>query len=262
MLGAGLLATAGSARAADHGDVDSSDVNIKTIDGICDVSIIRPGRGSWPGVIMWPDAGGVRPASREVAKRVASEGFTVLLPNPFYRVALAAKALEITGKDRQPLIDSISSSGACERDAATFIVYLLSILPDLRGATLGSIGYCMGGSLAMRVAGSDPRRIRAFASFHGGNNMQKELISRITAPSFIGIAADDDQKMPAYKDTLRAAFVAARNPATIEVFPGTKHGWCVPGDAYNAAQAERATMKMVATFKSLYVNSSDPDPKA
>jgi carboxymethylenebutenolidase len=87
-VAAGLAATASSAAAADV-DVVETDVEIKTPDGTCDAAFIHPKTGSYPGVLIWPDAFGLRPAMRDMAKRLAAEGYSVLVPNPFYRISKA-----------------------------------------------------------------------------------------------------------------------------------------------------------------------------
>jgi len=118
------------------------------------------------------------------------------------------------------------------------------------------MGYCMGGPLTLRTAAAFPDRIGAGASFHGGGLVTDEpdsphlLIPKIKAHYLFAIAANDDEKQPEAKDVLRAAFAKAHLPAEIEVYAGTKHGWCPPdSQVYDHDQAEKAWSRMLVLFK-------------
>ena len=129
-VGAGLAATAGSAAAA--GEVVETDVEIKTPDGTCDAAFIHPKSGSHPGVLLWPDAFGLRPSMRDMAKRLAASGYSVLVPNPFYRVTKApftdASKFNFQNPDDRakimPLMASVGAAGAAEKDAIAYIAFL------------------------------------------------------------------------------------------------------------------------------------------
>jgi len=236
-----------------------------------DAAFIHPPSGVHPGVLIWPDAAGLRPSMREIGRRLAGEGFAVLVPNLFYRVAKAPQfesAANIDFGDAAtraklgPLIGSINAPGAAEKDAAVYVAFLDAQAQVDRSRKIGSHGYCMGGALVLRTAATVPDRIGAAASFHGGGLVTDKpdsphlLASRIRARTYFGIAANDDQRQPEAKDKLRAAFVAAKVPAEIEVYPA-RHGWCVPdmpteagAPIYSAPDAERAWGKLLALYRS------------
>jgi carboxymethylenebutenolidase len=259
-VAAGLAAAAGSDVAAQQ--VVEKNVEIKTPDGTCDAAFIHPASGAHPAVIIWPDAFGLRPSMRDIAKRLGAAGYTVLVPNPFYRVAKspvyedASKVNFQTERPKlTPLMGSIQADGTVERDAPAFVAWLDMQKEVDRNKKIGTQGYCMGGALVVRTAAAVPGRIGAGASFHGGGlvtdrpNSPHLLAPTIKARMYFGIATNDDTK-------LRAAFNAAKVPAEIEVYSMAQHGWCVPdmpaganGPIYNKADAERAWAKLVALYK-------------
>ena len=265
-VAAGIAAAAGSADAADA--VEKA-VEIKTPDGTCDAAFIHPASGSHAAVIIWPDAFGLRPSMRDMAKRLAADGYSVLVPNPFYRISKAPQFGDISNfsfsspTDRakiQPLMGSISSDGAVEKDAPAFVAWLDAQPQVNTSKKIGTQGYCMGGPLVVRTAAAVPNRIGAGASFHGGGlvtnnpNSPHLLAPKIKARMYFGIASNDDKNQPDAKDKLREAFAAAKVPAEIEVY-GSLHGWCVKDmpnatpPIYNEADAEKAWAKLVALYK-------------
>jgi carboxymethylenebutenolidase len=270
-VAAGVTAVAGSASAATTPVVET-DVVIKTPDGMCDAAFIHPATGSHPGVLIWTDAFGLRPAMRDIGKRIAAEGYSVLVPNPFYRAAKAPvfEAAEISSFSFQNqadmtklrgLVGSIQAPGAAARDAVAFIAFLDAQPQVNKAKKIGTQGYCMGGTLVVKTAATVPDRVGAGASFHGGGLVTDKpdsphlLASKIQARMYFGIASNDDARQPDAKDKLKEAFAAAKVPAEIEVYPA-KHGWCVadiPSDAggpiYSKADAERAWGKLVALYK-------------
>jgi carboxymethylenebutenolidase len=252
--------------------VVESDVTIKTPDGICDAAFIHPASGSHPGVIIWTDAAGLRPSMRDIGKRIATEGYSVLVPNPFYRVGKApmfttAANVDFKSQDTvakiRALMSSINAPGAAEKDAAAFVAFLDAQTLVDKSKKIGTQGYCMGGPLVVRTAATVPDRIGAGASFHGGGLVTDKpdsphlLAPKIKARMYFGIASNDDQRQPDAKDMLRQSFAKAGVPAEIEVYPA-RHGWCVPdmpiedgAPIYNKVEAERAWGKLVALYKSL-----------
>ena len=267
---AGLAVAASGASAAELPVVEKS-VEIKTPDGTCDAVFIHPTSGSHPGVLVWPDAFGLRPSLRDIGKRLAAEGFSVLVPNPFYRVAKAPVIADPSSfsfsnpADRarlQPLMGSVNAAGAAEKDAAAYVAFL-DAQPQVNTAKkIGTQGYCMGGPLVVRTAAALPDRIGAGASFHGGGLVTPNpdsphlLAPKIKARMYFGIAANDDKTQPDAKDKLREAFAAAKVPAEIEVY-GSLHGWCIPDmpkaadgtPIYNKPDAEKAWAKLIALYK-------------
>jgi carboxymethylenebutenolidase len=268
-VAAGLAVATGTASAAPLPVVEKT-VEIKTPDGVCDAAFIYPASGSYPAVIVWPDAFGLRPSMRDIAKRLAVDGYSVLVPNPFYRVAKAPVFADAASFDFSnptdrakltPLMGSIGAAGAAERDAAAFVAFLDAQPQVNKAKKIGTQGYCMGGPLVVRTAAAVPNRIGAGASFHGGslvtNNPDSPhlLAPKIKARMYFGIASNDDKNQPDAKDKLRESFAAAKVPAEIEVY-GSLHGWCVPdmpkqngAPIYNQPDAERAWSKLVALYK-------------
>ncbi len=267
-VAAGIAATAGQASAAGL-EVVETDVEIKTPDGTCDAAFIRPKNGSHAGVLIWPDAFGLRPSMRGFAKRLAADGYSVLVPNPFYRVEKApftdASKFNFSNPDDraklQPLMASVSAAGHAEKDAVAYIAFLDAQKEVNKARKIGTQGYCMGGPLVVRTAATVPNRIGAGASFHGGGLVTDKpesphlLAPKIKARMYFGIASNDDASQPDAKDKLKEAFAAANVPAEIEVYAGL-HGWCVPdmplrngAPIYNKPDAERAWGKLLALYK-------------
>jgi carboxymethylenebutenolidase len=274
-VGAGIAA-AGGAELLAQAQVVETTVDIKTPDGTCDAAFIHPPTGSHPGVIIWPDAFGLRPSLREMGRRLAGSGYSVLVVNPFYRVAKAPIFEDASnfnfGDPPQrakltPLMGSIGADGAVEKDAPAFVAWLDSQKEVDRTKKIGTQGYCMGGPLVMRTAASVPTRIGAGGSFHGGGlvtnapNSPHLLAPKIKAKMYFGVAANDDAQQPDAKTKLKEAFEAVKNPAEIEVYSQSQHGWCIsdmPKPAggqpiYNKADADRAWAKLLALYKAALV---------
>ncbi len=269
-VGAGLALAAGSAAAADMAVVETA-VEVKTPDGTCDAMFIHPKNGSHPGVLIWPDAFGLRPSMRDIGKRIAADGYSVLVPNPFYRLAKAPVVQDPSSFNfqnpadmakLQPLMASINAPGACEKDAVAFITFLDAQKEVNKSKKIGTQGYCMGGPLVVKTCATVPDRVGAGGSFHGGGLVTDKpdsphlLAPKIKARMYFGIASNDDMRQPDAKDKLKASFAAAKVPAEIEVYSGSLHGWCVPDmpaqngmPIYNKADAERAWGKLVALYK-------------
>lgn len=229
------------------------DVTIRTPDGVADAYFVAPGDGRHPAVLVWPDIMGLRPAFRQMGERLAQSGYAVLIVNPFYRSA--KPPYTAPGEDPAKVRDrafeyrKLLTSEATVRDAGAFIAFIDQQKEVDRKRGIGTTGYCMGGPMVMLTAASSPARVRAGATFHGGGMATDEMLARIPqmkASYLIAIATNDDERAPADKDKLRAAFAAAKLPAEIEVYPGTLHGWCPPDSkVYNAPQAERAWARML-----------------
>ncbi|MBI3403699.1 MAG: dienelactone hydrolase family protein [Acidobacteria bacterium] len=268
-LAAGIAAATDKIASAAEMPVMVMNVDIKTPDGTCDAAFIHPTSGSHPGVIIWADAFGLRPAMIDIGKRIAAEGYSVLVPNPYYRMT-KAPGIDTNGfsfsnqadmAKLRPLMGSITAAGAAEKDAAAFVAYLDSQKVVNTSKKIGTQGYCMGGPLVFRTLAAVPNRMGAGGSFHGGGLVTDTpasphlLIPKMQARLYIGIAGNDDQRQPDAKDKLKEAFAAAKVPAEIEVYKSL-HGWCVPdmpasADApiYNKPDAEKAWAKLVALYK-------------
>ena len=268
-VAAGLAATTGAASAAMA--VTESDVTIKTPDGSCDAAFIRPTTGKHPGVLVWTDIFGLRPSMRDIGKRLAGEGYSVLVPNPFYRTQKAPVIADASKFDFSAPADQakmklwttpINEAGAIERDAAAYIGWMDQQKEVDTAKKIGTQGYCMGGPLVFKTAATVNNRVGAGATFHGGGLVTDKpdsphlLISKMHTHMLIAIAASDDDKQPDAKDKMKAAFAAAKIPAEVEVYTGTLHGWCVkdmPLQAgkpiYNQPDAERAWGRLLALYK-------------
>jgi carboxymethylenebutenolidase len=271
-MAAGLAAAAGAELAAQN--VVETNVDIKTPDGTCDAAFIHPASGAHPGVLIWPDAFGLRPSMRDMARRLAMAGYSVLVPNPFYRVAKSPvyeNAATVNFQQERakltPLMASITADGAVEKDAPAYIAWMDAQPSVDRSKKIGTQGYCMGGALVVRTAAAVPGRVGAGASFHGGGlvtqnpNSPHLLAPKIKARMYFGIAANDDMTQPDAKTKLKEAFDAAKVPVEVEVYPMAQHGWCVPDmppqangqPIYNKADAERAWGKLMALYKAALV---------
>ena len=242
--------------------VIETDVMIKTADGNADAVLFHPaGKGSWPAVLLWPDILGLRPVFREMGRRLAAEGYTVLVPNPFYRTQ---RAPIVTGpfdfnkpEDRAKL-SKFRGSVTDERvdaDVRAYIAFLDKLKQVNRRKGVGVQGYCFSGPFAFRTGVVRSDRIRAVASFHGGGLVTKEpssphlLVPKSKASFLVAIARNDDQKEPDAKNVLKSAFAAARRPAAVEVYPAD-HGWCVAGNpAYNEPAAEKAWAELLKLYR-------------
>lgn len=255
-------AVTGLPTAAFAADVAETNVMVPTPDGSADAALFHPaGSGSWPAVLMWPDILGLRPVFREMARRLASSGYTVLVPNPFYRVK---RAPVVTGPfdfnssqdmtKLNGLRDALTAS-AIDRDAAAFVTFLDRQQQTNRRKAAGVQGYCFSGPFAFHTAAARSDRVRAVATFHGGGLVTKDsnsphlLIPKTKASFVVAIARNDDQKQPDAKDVLKATFASAKRPAIVEVYPAD-HGWCVPGSqTYDQPSAERAWAELLRLYR-------------
>jgi carboxymethylenebutenolidase len=255
----GVAATSAGAQSP----VVEKDVEIKTPDGTADAALYYPeGKGKWPAVLLWPDVMSLRPAFRDMGRRLAAEGYVVLVPNLYYR---AKKAPVIDGPfnfanpdDRAkltPLRATVTPEGT-DRDAVAYLAFLDAQPQTNKAKKAGVQGYCMGGPLSFRTAAAVPARIGAVASFHGGGLFTDQptsphlLIPKTHAEYLIEVADNDDKQDPTVKDKLKAAFAEAKRPAQVEVFEGAAHGWTVKGSAvYNEPAAEKAWANLLALYK-------------
>jgi carboxymethylenebutenolidase len=245
---------------ADALPVKGRDVRIKTPDGTADAYFVAPVGGRHPGVIVWPDIMGMRPAFRQMADRLAQSGYAVLTVNQFYRSTRAPFVQPGQGFDEAlgakvgPWRKALTAE-ATARDGKAFVGFLDAQREVDRKRGIGTTGYCMGGPMTMHTAAAVPRRVRAAASFHGAGlatdaaDSPHLLVPRMKAHFLAAIAENDDARSPGDKDKLRAAFAAAKLPAEIEVYKGTMHGWCPPDSrVYNQAQAEHAWRRLLHLF--------------
>jgi carboxymethylenebutenolidase len=256
LLGAGIAAML--PRAADALSVVESDVNVKTPDGIADCYFVHPATGTAPGVLVWPDIFGLRPAFRQMGKRLAEAGYSVLVVNPFYRKQKAPTAAEGSAtpiQELRPLAQSLNEATEMT-DAKAFIAWLDEQPSVAKDRKIGTQGYCMGGPMAFRTAAAVPDRIGAVATFHGGGLVTDKPDSphleaaQSKAQFLVAIAANDDARSPNDKIVLKDTFAKANLPAEIEVYTDTAHGWCPPDShVYNEPQAEKAWSRLLVLYK-------------
>lgn len=255
LLGAGVAMVL--PRGANAVTVTESDVNVATPDGTADCYFVHPASGTAAGVLMWPDIFGLRPAFRQMGKRLAESGYSVLVVNPFYRVRKAPTAEAGTATpipQLMPLAQALTETTQMT-DARAFIGWLdrqPSVAKDRR---MGTQGYCMSGPIAFRTAAAVPDRIGAVASFHGGGLVTDKpdsphLQAATTRAQFlIAIAANDDERSPNDKDILKETFAKANLRAEIEVYADAAHGWCPPDSkVYSEPRAEKAWSRLLALY--------------
>jgi len=255
LLGAGLsmmLPPAVNAVAAAE-----SDVTVMTPERAAAGHFAHPASGTAPGVLVWPDIFGLRPAFRQMGKRLAESGYSVLVVNPFYRTKKAPTADAGAATPIQqlmPLAQSLNETTHMT-DAKAFIGWLDRQSPVARNRKMGTQGYCMGGPMAFRTAAAVSDRVGAVASFHGGGlvrdapNSPHLQAAKTKAQFLVAIAANDDMRSPNDKNVLKETFAKANLPAEIEVYTGAAHGWCPPDSGvYNEPQAEKAWSRLLALY--------------
>src|SRR3989440_9302366 len=234
MLGAGMAMIL--PQVANAVTVTESDVSVMTPDGTADCYFVHPASGTAPGVLVWPDIFGLRPAFRQMTKRLAESGYSVLVVNPFSRVKKAPTADKGSATpipDLLPLAQALTETTQMT-DAKAFIAWLDKQPSVARNRKVGTQGYCMGGPIAFRTAAAVPDRVGAVASFHGGGlvtnapNSPHVQAAKTKAHFLIEIAENDDQRSPDEKNVLKETFGKANLPAEIEVYTGPPHGWCPP----------------------------------
>jgi carboxymethylenebutenolidase len=256
MLGAGMAMLL--PRVANAVAVTESDVSVKTPDGTADCYWVHPSAGTAPAVLVWPDIFGLRPAFRQMGKRLAESGYSVLVVNPFYRTQKAPTAEKGSATpiaDLMPLARSLNATTHMT-DAKAFIGWLDQQSSVAKNRKVGTQGYCMGGPMAFRTAAAVPGRVGAVASFHGGNGLATDKpdsphlqAATSKAQFLIAIAANDDMQAPDEKNVLKETFAKANLPAEIEVYTGAAHGWCPPDSGvYNEPQAEKAWSRLLALY--------------
>jgi carboxymethylenebutenolidase len=266
-LGVAATVVVNSAAAQAQAKVVERDVDVPMAAGVADSALFYPeGKGTWPAVLVWTDILGLRPVFRDMGRRLAADGYVVLVPNPFYR---SRRAPIVDGsfdfnkpEDRAKVMPmtALLTPDAQTSDSKSLIAFLDAQSQTNKQKGIGVQGYCMGGPLTFRSAAAMPNRVKAAATFHGGGLVTDKpdsphlLIPQMKAQVYCAIADNDDKREPMSKDTLKAAFAAAKLPAKIEVYTGADHGWTVKGSqTYNEAAAERAWSELTALYKRVLV---------
>jgi carboxymethylenebutenolidase len=254
MLGAGMAMLL--PQVANAVAVVESDVNVTTPDGTADCYFVHPASGTAPGVLVWPDIFGLRPAFRQMGKRLAESGYSVLVVNPFYRTKKAPtadKGAETPIPELVPLAQTLNETTHMT-DAKAFIGWLDQQSSVAKNRKMGTQGYCMGGPMAFRTAAAVSDRVGAVATFHGGGlvtdmpNSPHLEAAKTKAQFLIAVAANDDKRAPKDKDVLKETFAKANLPSEIEVYPAM-HGWCPPDTTvYDKEQAEKAWSRLLVLY--------------
>lgn len=260
-VSAGLGMTMMVPRAANALDVKEADVTITTPDGTADCYFVHPSSGKSAAVLVWPDILGLRPAFRQMGKRLAESGYAVLVVNPFYRaekspvVPEGASFADPATRDKVMKLAGGLNATTHMTDAKAFIAWLDKQAAVDTSKKVGTTGYCMGGPIVMRTAAAVPGRVGAGATFHGGGLVTKNadsphlLVPQMKASFLHCVAENDDQRDPTAKDVLKETFAKNNLPAEIEVYAGAAHGWTVPDSAvYNQPQAEKAWSRLLVLF--------------
>jgi len=244
-----------------HSDVISELVDISAEQGIIDTGVFRPaGEGVWPGVLLFPDIRGARPAFESMAKHLAAHGYVVLLPNVYYRggrspvVDPSLPMTDEAARAKRSALRAALTPDAVRGDIAALLDFLADS-PHVRGKKVGVVGYCMSGSFALRAAADFPERVAAAASFHGGGlasdapDSPHLHVDTIRAGLYFG-HADADTSMPAeamarLEDALHKADIRFRS----ELYAGARHGFAVSdGQSWNADAAARHWENLLALF--------------
>jgi carboxymethylenebutenolidase len=255
MLGAGVAMML--PQVANAAAVTESEVTVTTPDGSADCYFVHPSSGTAAGVLMWPDIFGLRPAFRQMGKRLAESGYSVLVVNPFYRTKKAptAEAGAATAiQELMPLARGLNETTHMT-DAKAFIGWLDKQPSVAKNRKVGTQGYCMGGPIAFRTAAAVPDRVGAVGSFHGGGlvtdspNSPHLQAAKTKAQFLIAIASNDDARSPNDKNVMKETFAKANLPAEIEVYADAAHGWCPPDSkVYNEPQAEKAWSRLLVLY--------------
>jgi len=238
--------------------VKEEEVNIKTPDGTADGYFVHPATGTGAGVLVWPDILGLRPAFRTMGKRLAEQGYSVLVVNPFYRskkTPLFPDGTSFTqGMTVTRPMAGLLNPTTHVTDAKAFVAWLDTQAAVSKTRKIGTTGYCMGGPMVMRTAAAVPDRVGGGATFHGGtlasavDNSPHLLVPQMKAQFLHCVAQNDDMRDPNNKVLLKEAFDKAKLSAEVEVYPAP-HGWCaLDSDSYNMEQAERAHTRLLALF--------------
>jgi carboxymethylenebutenolidase len=239
------------------------DVKITAPDGTCSASLHVPeGGGPWPGVLLFPDAGGLRETKRAMADRLAGTGCVALVPDVYYREGdwtpfdIATVFTDPAERARMSGYMGRLTPERIAADAGSYLDFLLA-RPEVTGTAAGTTGYCMGGRLSLITAAAHPDRVAAAASFHGGRIAVSDdpqsphlAAGRITATVYVAGAEDDDHFTPEQAQLLDSALTEAGVRHTVEFYPA-KHGFAVPDNStYDAAAEERHWKALEALYRS------------
>jgi len=234
-------------------------ISIETRDGSCPAYVYRPdGNGPWPGVLVFMDGLGIRPAMLEIGERLAAGGYFVLLPDLYYRsgpyAPMDAKTVFTDPEQRKVLMEKFMSQATPANvmsDTKAFLDYLAT-QRDVKKGAIGTTGYCMGGLMSLTAAGTYPDRIAAAASYHGGRlatdapDSPHRLAPKMKARVYVAGAIEDQSFPDDMKARLEQALTDAGVDHMVETYPA-KHGWVLRDTpVHDAAAAERHWKTLLA----------------
>jgi carboxymethylenebutenolidase len=240
------------------------DVTINTRDGEARAHVFTPdqGAGPWPAVIFFMDGMGIRPALFEMGERLAGHGYYVLLPDMFWRYGPYPPIEQVVAGDAEKRTKEIglrmTSTDAVKSlsDTRAFVAFLDG-QPEVKGKKVGVTGYCMGGAMALRAAGTFPERVAAAASIHGGSlatdseHSPHRLLPQMKAKVLVAVADNDAYFPPEQEARLAEAFRQAGTDAEMRTYHGALHGFAPPGGRfYDREASERHWREMLALFDS------------
>ena len=240
--------------------MQQENIRIQTPDGSCRAVVVTPeGQGPWPAVIFYMDAFGLRPALVSMAQRIAAAGYVVLLPDMLYRVGdyEPLTPAELFKGDYRAVIGPMmatTGNGRSRADTGACLAYLAT-RKDVAGVGVGTVGFCMGGGMALTAAGAFPEQVAAAASFHGGNlatdaeDSPHLLAGTMRAEIYVAGADNDKSYPPAMAERLEQALSAAGVSHRLEVYANAAHGWMKPDfPVYDEAAAERGWQALLDLF--------------
>ena len=237
-------------------------IDVETADGWMDCYVFTPGgEGAWPAVILFMDAFGIRPQLAEMAQRLASHGYFVVVPNLYYRTGVYArfdpKQVTVEGPERdrfKAMIQSLDNTIVMGDSAA--VLRMMDAQRSARHDRIGVVGYCMGGGFALSAAGTFPDRVAAAASIHGGSlatdkpDSAHRLANRMRARVYVGVAEIDASFSPEQQHRLEKALSEGGVDFTIETYKGAKHGFAVTGHlVYDRDSSERHWQRLLHLLK-------------
>ena len=236
-------------------------ISIPTADGDCPTHVFTPeGKSSSPAVIVYMDALGMRPAVLDVAKRLAENGYLALLPDLFYRSGdydIPPPREAFASGDLMKIIGPFMAATGpkkAAKDTHYFLDYL-DTRSDVKGHKVGTVGFCMGGGMALASAGTWPDRVAAAASYHGGGIASDKtdsphlLAPQMTAEIYVAGADNDESYPPEMADRMEEALANAGVEHRCEIYEGALHGWMMPDfPVYNQDASDRGWRAMLALF--------------
>jgi carboxymethylenebutenolidase len=234
---------------------------IEAAEGSAESFVYTPGDGPHPGLLFYTDLFGIRPANQAMAQRIAEAGYTVMMPNVFYRYGnLPLLDFEFQmGEERSmkviPALFGSLTSAAMEKDAPYYVEALLN-RNDVSGDKIAVVGYCFTGAMALRTAAVEPDKIAAAASFHGGRLVTEDedsphtRVGQVKGELYFAHAVEDQSATPDQIARLDETLKGWGGTFQSEMYDGARHGWTVPGrDVYDEKQAERHYEKLFDLMK-------------